>query len=157
MADMATPSAATMATVNAGADPVVPAAGSRVTGEKVEKAEKGEKSEKGEKTERTEKPEKPDEARYKGDLAQAEKEHAAVMERMVNPALPLLIEETTSDESRTPSKPRLSSRSRRPRTLPSSNGKRNSGLSSRRSGSNSKVSNRVVEVFRRRSALSMRP
>lgn len=58
MADLATPSAATMSTVNAGADRV------------------DDKSSKV-------KPEKPDEEKYKADLAKAEKEHAAVQERLV--------------------------------------------------------------------------
>ncbi len=58
MADLATPSAATMSTVNAGADRV---------DDKPSKV----------------KPEKPDEEKYKVDLAKAEKEHAAVQERLV--------------------------------------------------------------------------
>ncbi|KAI9871105.1 MAG: hypothetical protein M1830_003307 [Pleopsidium flavum] len=57
MADLATPSAATMSTVNAGADRV---------DDKTSKI----------------KPEKPDEEKYKADLAKAEKEHAAVQERL---------------------------------------------------------------------------
>lgn len=63
MADLATPSAATMSTVNAGADPAPS------TDDK--------------KKEKVEKPEKPDEAEYKENLSKAEKDHAAVMEKMV--------------------------------------------------------------------------
>ena len=57
MADIATPSAATMSTIDAGAEPVG----------KTQKA----------------KPEKPDESKYKEDLAKAEKEHAAAQEKVV--------------------------------------------------------------------------
>lgn len=57
MADIATPSAATMSTVDAGAEP----------------AQKGQKS----------KPEKPDEDQYKKDLAKAEKENATAQEELV--------------------------------------------------------------------------
>jgi len=57
MADIATPSAATMSTIDAGAEP----------------AQKGQNS----------KPEKPDEDRYKKDLAEAEKENAAAQEDLV--------------------------------------------------------------------------
>ena len=57
MADIATPSAATMSTIDAGAEPT-------------EKSQKV-------------KPEKPDESKYKEDLSKAEKEHAAAQEKMV--------------------------------------------------------------------------
>ena len=57
MADMATPSAATMSTIDAGAEP----------------------SQKPQKT----KPEKPDEHKYKESLGKAQKEHAAAQERVV--------------------------------------------------------------------------
>lgn len=57
MADVATPSAATMSTTNAGAEP----------------ASKPQKI----------KPEKPDEQTYKEDLAKAEKEHTAAQEKVV--------------------------------------------------------------------------
>lgn len=58
MADIATPSAATMSTIEAGSEPV---------------AEKAHKS----------KPEKPDEQKYKESLTKAEKEHAAAQEKFV--------------------------------------------------------------------------
>ena len=57
MADIATPSAATMSTIDAGAESVT----------KTQKA----------------KPEKPDEQKYKEDLAKAEKEHAVAQEKVV--------------------------------------------------------------------------
>ena len=57
MADVATPSAATMSTIDAGAEP----------------SQKSQKP----------RPEKPDEQKYKEDLAKAEKEHAASQEQMV--------------------------------------------------------------------------
>ena len=65
MADIATPSAATISTIDAGAEP----------------AQKSQKS----------KPEKPDEQKYKEDLAKAEKEHAASQEKVVglcSPSIP---------------------------------------------------------------------
>lgn len=71
MADLATPSAATMSTVNAGADPVPTSTDDSKKKDKVEK------------------PEKPDEAEFKATVAKAEKEHAAVMEKMVTPRAPL--------------------------------------------------------------------
>lgn len=58
MADMATPSAATMSTIDAGAEPV----------------QKGQKS----------KPEKPDEEQYKKDLAKAEKDNAVAQDELVS-------------------------------------------------------------------------
>ncbi|KAI9674232.1 MAG: hypothetical protein M1817_002050 [Caeruleum heppii] len=64
MADMATPAAAIMATVNAGAQSPAPPTDRKP------------------KTEHKEKPDKPDEAQYNEDLAKAEKEHAAANERM---------------------------------------------------------------------------
>ena len=63
MADLATPSAATISTIDAGSEPV----------------------QKGQKT----KPEKPDDQKYKESLGKAQKEHAAAQERVVrlsNPA-----------------------------------------------------------------------
>lgn len=57
MADIATPSAATMSTIDAGAEP-------------------------SQKSQRT-KPEKPDEQKYKENLGKAQKEHAAAQERVV--------------------------------------------------------------------------
>lgn len=57
MADIATPSAATMSTIDAGAEP----------------------SQKAQKT----KPEKPDEQKYKESLGKAQKEHAAAQEKVV--------------------------------------------------------------------------
>ena len=60
MADVATPSAATMSIMDAGAEP----------------------SSKAQKT----RPEKPDEQQYKENLAKAEKEHAAAQEKVVRPA-----------------------------------------------------------------------
>lgn len=57
MADVATPSATTMSTIDAGAEP----------------AGRSQKT----------KPEKPDEQKYKEDLAKAEKEHAAAQEKVV--------------------------------------------------------------------------
>lgn len=65
MADIATPSAATISTIDAGSEP----------------------SQKPQKT----KPEKPDEQKYRESLAQAQKEHAAVQEKVVclsNPKIP---------------------------------------------------------------------
>ena len=62
MADIATPSAATISTIDAGAEP----------------ATKSQKS----------KPEKPDEQKYKEDLAKAEREHAASQEKVVSHCLP---------------------------------------------------------------------
>lgn len=58
MADMATPSAATMSTIDAGAEPT-------------QKAQKP-------------KPEKPDEEQYKKDLAKAEKDNASAQEEVVS-------------------------------------------------------------------------
>lgn len=58
MADISTPSAATMSTIDAGSEPV---------------AEKSQKT----------KPEKPDEQQYKESLAKAEKEYAAAQEKFV--------------------------------------------------------------------------
>lgn len=60
MADVATPSEATMSIMDAGAEPSAKAQKSR--------------------------PEKPDEQQYKENLAQAEKEHAAAQEKVVRPA-----------------------------------------------------------------------
>lgn len=60
MADIATPSAATISTINAGSEP----------SQKPQKA-------------KPEKPEKPDEQKYKENLAKAQKEHAAAQERVV--------------------------------------------------------------------------
>lgn len=57
MADIATPSAATMSTIDAGAEP-------------------------SQKTQKT-KPEKPDEHKYKESLGKAQKEHAAAQEKVV--------------------------------------------------------------------------
>ena len=57
MADIATPSAATISTIDAGSEPI----------QKPQKA----------------KPEKPDEHLYKESLAKAQKEHAASQERVV--------------------------------------------------------------------------
>lgn len=57
MADVATPSAATMSIMDAGAEP----------SPKLQKS----------------RPEKPDEQQYKESLAQAEKEHAAAQEKVV--------------------------------------------------------------------------
>lgn len=61
MADIATPSAATMSTIDAGSEPVV------------DKAHKA-------------KPEKPDEQKYKESLAKAEKEYVAAQEKFVWPS-----------------------------------------------------------------------
>ncbi len=58
MADMATPSAATMSTLDAGPEP----------------SQKSSKA----------KPEKPDDQKYKEDLGNAQKEHAAAQERVVS-------------------------------------------------------------------------
>ncbi len=67
MAELATPSAATMSTSNAAEAPsTAPAA------DKTQKV----------------KPERPDEEEFKADLAKAEKEHAAVQERLVGNMLP---------------------------------------------------------------------
>ena len=62
MADIATPSAATLSTIDTGSEPT----------QKPQKA----------KTEKT-KPEKPDEQNYRESLAKAQKEHAAAQERVV--------------------------------------------------------------------------
>lgn len=67
MADIATPSAATMSTIDAGSEP----------------SQKPQKM----------KPEKPDEQKYRENLAKAQKEHAAAQERVVrlsNPTVPTL-------------------------------------------------------------------
>ncbi len=58
MADIATPSAAAMSTMDAGSEPI---------SDKTQKV----------------KPEKPDEAQYKENLSKAEKEHAAAQEKFV--------------------------------------------------------------------------
>ena len=64
MADLSTPSAATMSTIDAGSDQP----------EKQQKA----------------RPEKPDEQLYKESLAKAEKEHTTAQEKLVrSPSLPL--------------------------------------------------------------------
>ena len=77
MADVATPSAATMSTMDPGA----------------EHSTKGQKP----------RPEKPDEQQYKENLAKAEKEHAAAQEKVVRRltsiALAALHLQTRSDES----------------------------------------------------------
>ena len=63
MADIATPSAATMSTIDAGSEP----------------SQKSQNP----KLEKPEKPEKPDEKKYKESLAKAQKEHAAAQEKVV--------------------------------------------------------------------------
>ena len=60
MADIATPSAATISTIDAGSEP----------------SQKSQKA-------KPEKPEKPDEQKYKESLAKAQKEHAAAQEKVV--------------------------------------------------------------------------
>ena len=62
MADIATPSAATMSSIDAGSEPV---------------ADKAQRA-------KPEKPEKPDEQKYKESLAKAEKEYAAAQEKFVS-------------------------------------------------------------------------
>lgn len=69
MADISTPSAATMSTIDAGSEPV---------------AEKPQKT----------KPEKPDEQKYKESLAKAEKEYAAAQEKFVCCLFALLVHES---------------------------------------------------------------
>lgn len=60
MADIATPSAATISTIDAGSEP----------------SQKSQKA-------KPEKPEKPDEQKYKESLAKAQKEHVAAQEKVV--------------------------------------------------------------------------
>ena len=60
MADIATPSAATISTIDAGSEP----------------SQKSQKA-------KPEKPEKPDEQKYKESLAKAQNEHAAAQEKVV--------------------------------------------------------------------------
>ena len=64
MADLSTPSAATMSTIDAGSNPI-------------------------EKEQKT-RPEKPDEQLYKESLAKAEKEHTAAQEKLVRLSCTLL-------------------------------------------------------------------
>ena len=88
MADVATPSAVTMSTMDA-------------TAEHSSKVQKS-------------RPEKPDEQQYKESLAKAEKEHAAAQEKVVRRltsiALAALHLETCLTSRRMPLKPRLISR-----------------------------------------------
>lgn len=104
MADIATPSAATMSTIDAGPEP----------------------SQKAQKT----KPEKPDEQTYKESLGKAQKEHAAAQERVVSLSSPKVSAHHRnligSTIYRMPSRPRSISLNLKIRTLPLGKGSRSS-------------------------------
>lgn len=128
MADIATPSAATMSTIDAGSEP----------------------SQKPQKT----KPEKPDEQKYKENLGKAQREHAAAQERVVrlsNPRVPHpQLQSNRLTVRRMPSRPRLISLNLRTKTPPRAKGSKSSRLSCNTYDTNNPPSRILAVLYKRR-------